>query len=93
MDGIRVYRALIPIQRTLKSNGNFHKPCFGISSMPTCNAALLYEMTQSFWRQRATCDSGCSIRKSDPYSEIQKKTSHFVHTATAATLLLRPFAH
>ena len=93
MDGIRVYRTLIPIQRTLKSNGNFHKPCFEISSMPTCNAALLYEMTQSFWRQRATCDSGCSIHKSDPYSEIKKKTSHSVHTATAATLLLRPFVH
>ena len=61
--------------------------------MPTCNAALLYEMTQSFWRQRATCDSGCSIHKSDPYSEIKKKTSHSVHTATAATLLLRPFVH
>lgn len=53
-----------------------HKPCFGIPQMPTYNAALSYQMTWSFWRQKAACDSGCEVHKSDPYSETKRKTDH-----------------
>ena len=65
-----------------------HKPCFGSPRTPTYNAALSYQTTWNFWRQKAACDSGCAVHKSDPYSEMKRKTSHPTHTAIPPTLLL-----